>query len=70
MQKGFIFIETIITIVILTGSLLFLYQTFNNTLQNEKARIYYDDTPYIYRTYYLKDNIVKLNIDNILLMKL
>ena len=61
-KNGFVFVETIVAIVILTSSLLILYSTFNNVLQMEKIRINYDDVNYIYRTHYLKDKINELNI--------
>ncbi len=54
-KKGFIFIETIITVVFMSFSLLVLYQIFNTTMINERRRIYYDDVVYVYRTYYLKE---------------
>ncbi len=61
-KNGFIFVETIVAIVILTGSLLFIYSSFSNILQKEKTRVYYDDASYIYRTYYLKNKLNELNI--------
>ncbi len=65
-KNGFVFIETIIAIVILTSSLLLLYSTFSNVLQLEKAKFYYDDINYLYRAHYLKNEIGKLNIKAIL----
>lgn len=54
-KKGFIFIETIITIVVLAAALLYIYANFNDILIKEKTRIYYDDISYIYRNYYVKE---------------
>lgn len=65
-KNGFVFVETIIAIVVLTSSLLLLYSTFNKVLQSEKTRVYYDDIAYIYRSYYLKKRISKLNMNTIL----
>ena len=65
-KNGFVFVETIIAIVVLTSSLLLLYSTFNKVLQSEKTRVYYDDVTYIYRTYYLKNRISKLNMTAVL----
>lgn len=65
-KNGFVFIETIVAIVILTSSLLLLYNTFTKILQLEKSEIYYDDIAYIYRTYYLKERFNKLNIKSVL----
>lgn len=59
-KSGFVFVETIVVITILTASLMLLYSTFNKILQTEKTRTYYDDSNYIYRTY----NVLKL-MDNL-----
>lgn len=72
-KKGFIFIETLIVIAVLTLSLLMTYSAYNGAVAKENIRIHYDDAAYMYRTYYitrfLKDfnlNIVKdyLNKEN------
>ena len=62
-KNGFVFVETIISIVILTSSLLLLYTSFSKILQSEKTRVYYDDESYIYRTEYLKNKINDLNLN-------
>ena len=54
-NKGFVFIETIITIVILTAALLYIYSNFTNILIKEKTRVHYDDVAYIYRTHFIKE---------------
>lgn len=61
-KNGFVFVETIVAVVILTSSLLLLYSTFSKILQSEKTRVYYDDVNYIYRTWYVKERINSLNI--------
>ena len=61
-KSGFVFVETIIAIVVLTSSLLLLYTSFNKILQSEKTRVYYDDISYIYRSWYIKSKINELNI--------
>ncbi len=61
-KNGFVFVETIVAIVVLTSSLLLIYSSFTNVLQSEKARVYYDDIAYIYRTYYIKNKLDDLNI--------
>ena len=61
-KKGFVFVETIVVIVVLTSALLLLYSSFNNVLQSEKTRVDYDDIAYIYRTQYLKRTLDDLNI--------
>jgi len=61
-RNGFVFIETIVAVVVLTSSLLLLYSTFTKILQLEKTRVYYDDINYIYRTWNIKKQINDLNI--------
>lgn len=61
-KNGFVFVETIVAIVVLTTSLLLLYTTFTKVLQTEKTRVYYDDVAYIYRSYYIKSRINELNM--------
>ena len=69
-NKGFMFIETIVMVVILSVGLLVLYSAFNNSMSQEKRKLAYDDTPYIYKTYYLakflQDNTSINNVDSIL----
>ena len=63
MKKGFVFIETIITVVVLSASLIYLYSSYSSIINNEEARVYYDDTAYIYKTSYIRDYL--LNNTNI-----
>ena len=65
-KNGFIFVETIVAIVVLTSSLLLLYNTFTRILQNEKSRVYYDDVNYIYRSIYLRNKLSKLNLNGVI----
>lgn len=53
-KKGFAFVETIVTIVILSASLLYLYSTYSAILSDEKVKLYYDDPAYIYYTNYVR----------------
>lgn len=53
-KNGFVFIETIVTVVVLSASLLLLYNSYSSIFQNERERLYYDDVSYIYRTNYVK----------------
>lgn len=53
-KNGFVFIETVVTVVILSTSLLLLYRSFSGSIQNEKERLYYDDTAYIYRASFVR----------------
>ena len=47
-KTGFAFIETIITIVILSASLLYLYNSYDAIISDEEMRLYYDDVAHIY----------------------
>lgn len=62
-KNGFVFVETIVAIVVLTSSLLLLYSSFTKILQSEKTRVYYDDVNYIYRTHYIKTRLDELNLN-------
>ena len=57
-KKGFVFIETIITIVFLAAALLVLYSSYRNAIVEERKRIYYDDISYLYRNYYIADFLI------------
>ena len=57
-KKGFVFIETIITIVFLAAALLVLYSSYRNAITEEKSKVYYDDISYLYRNYYLADFLI------------
>ena len=46
-KNGFASIETIITIVILASSLLYLYNSYSVILSEEEIRLTYDDAAYI-----------------------
>ena len=65
-SKGFVFIETIVVVVILSVGLVMIYQSFVNVLANNKRRAAYNDIAYIYRTYYVQDFINSLKIDDYL----
>ena len=54
-NKGFVFIETIITAVILLTALLLLYKSYSDIISKEKRRLYYDDVVYIYKTIAIRD---------------
>lgn len=62
-KKGFVFVETIIVVTVLASSLLMVYATFTTVLSSEKRRVMFDDPAYIYRTYYLENFLVSLNMD-------
>ncbi len=53
-KKGFVFVETLVVTAILTVSLLASYSTYSALIIKEKGRISYNDSVYLYRTYYLE----------------
>lgn len=62
-QKGFVFVETIIIIVILTLGFMTIYISFSSILTNNKRKATFNDIEYIYRTYYIQDFLTTLNIE-------
>ena len=54
-NKGFVFVETIITTVILLTTLLLVYKTYSDIIIKEQKRLYYDDVAYIYKTIAIRD---------------
>jgi len=70
MKRGFALLETLIVITFLTVSLLLLYGTFTNMLNNSKKNILYDNASNIYKAYYTKEylnlgNLKYIETDNI-----
>lgn len=49
-KNGFSFIETVVTVVILSASLLLVFNSYSSIISNEQQRVYYNDPAYIYRT--------------------
>lgn len=54
-KKGFVIIETIVTVVVLTTSLLYLYNSYSTIINREESRLNYDDLSYVYRTNYIRN---------------
>ena len=63
-NKGFVFVETIVCIIVLTLGLMTIYISFNSVLSNDKRRAMFNDVDYIYRTYYIEDFLTSLNIED------
>jgi hypothetical protein len=61
-KNGFVFVETIVSIIILTTALILLYSSFHRILQNEKTRVYYDDFNYIYRSWYIREELEEVGL--------
>ena len=53
-NKGFVFIETIVVICVLTVSLITLYTNYEKIMVNTKEFNTFDTTEYNYKTYFLK----------------
>ena len=66
MKKGFALLETIIVITFLSVSMLMLYGTFNNMINNSKKNILYDDASNIYKVHFLKEYLSLNNLNNLL----
>ena len=62
-NKGFVFIETLIVVSVLTVSLLILYSSYSSLIRNEKNRLKFDDTSYLYRTYYIEKFFRNFRLD-------
>ena len=62
-KKGFVFIETIVVVAVLTVSLLMIYSTYSATLRKEKNRMSYNDSVYLYRTYNLEKFFRNFRLD-------
>lgn len=62
-KKGFIFIETLVVVAILTLSLVLTYASFNSAISQELIRIHYNDSAYMYRTYYLSQFLRNFRLD-------
>lgn len=62
-KKGFVFVETLIVVAVLTASLLMLYSTYSTIIRKEKTRIQYNDSIYLYRTYYLEKFFRNFRLD-------
>ncbi len=52
-KKGFIFIETLVVVAVLTASLLLTYSTYNSAVVKENIRIKYNDSTHLYRAFHL-----------------
>lgn len=62
-KKGFIFIETLVVVAVLTASLILIYSTYNSAIIKENTRIRYNDSAYMYRTYYLSKFFRNFRLD-------
>lgn len=57
MNKGFVFIETIIVIVLLSLGISSMYALMTNITTDIKTRRYFDNISDLYKTYIIRDNL-------------
>ncbi len=62
-KKGFVFVETIIVIAVIMTILIMLYGSFISILNQERRDMTFDDVTYVYRTFYIEDFLVSLNLE-------
>lgn len=71
-KKGFVLMETIVVIVVISVALLTIFSSYNKILSKVRAENKYDTSEYIYLTEYIRKNIPNtifvqdINDDNIL----
>lgn len=56
-NKGFVFMETIVVISVLSLTLLMLFASYSYILRKSRERVTFDTTESIYKTYYIKQII-------------
>ena len=62
-KKGFVFVETIVVVAILTVSLLMIYSSYSSIIINNNTRLKYDDPAFMYRTYYIQKFLKNFRLD-------
>ena len=56
-KKGFVLMETIVVIVVVSVALLTIFSSYNKILSKLRTENKYDTSEYIYMTKYIKDNL-------------
>lgn len=70
-NRGFVLMETIVVIVVISVALLTIFSSYNKILSKVKSENKYDTSEYIYMTKYIKEhiksvcNVADINADNI-----
>lgn len=59
-NKGFVLMETIVVIVVISVALLTIFSSYNKILRKVKSENKYDTSEYIYMTSYIKKNLSDL----------
>ncbi len=62
MKKGFVFLETLLVLVVLSMSILGIYSTYINIISNIDSRTYYDNIGDLYKTDIIRSEIDKTKI--------
>ena len=60
-RNGFVFMETIVVVSVLSLTLLVLFASYSYILRKSRARNTFDTTEMIYKTYHVKDIIDEMN---------
>lgn len=68
-KKGFVMIETIIVISVLSIGLMALYSSYSIILRRTTTKSSYDNAEYIYKTYFINKNLLASYSDYINLPK-
>ena len=63
-NKGFVMIETIVVITVLAVGLITLYASYSLILSRISVKNRYDNTAYVYKTYFVLDYLKKINETN------
>ena len=64
-KNGFVFIETVLVICILSVTLLILYSSYAHILRVTRQKSTFDTTDSIYTTYYVKKIIDNYNVTDV-----
>lgn len=64
-NKGFVLMETIVVIVVISVALLTIFSSYNKILRKVKTENKYDTSEYIYMTKYIKDHITSPKVIDI-----
>lgn len=57
-KNGFVFLETLVVVCVLSLTLLLLFGTYSYILRKSRERNVFDTTEMIYKTYYTKDILI------------
>ena len=58
-KNGFVFMETLVVVSVLSFTLLMLFGTYSYILRKSRERNVFDTTEMIYKTYYTKEILTR-----------